>query len=226
MMLPSTPGPAYWTGVVGTSFGNDLLVMMAKAAIDGEKLGQRDSADLLAISFSSCDTIGHRKGPHSPEIHDVALSTDKVLTDLFNHLDKTVGMKNVLVVFTADHGVAPMPEYNQKYKMPGGRAPAKDVRDAVQKALVARYGPGDWVLGYSGPAPYLNHQLINSKKLAIEDVQDTAAAAARQLPYIARVFTREDLRRGMTHADLVGARVQNGFFYLRASDLCSNGLVP
>lgn len=219
MMLPSTPGPAYWSGVVGTSYGNDLLVMMAKAAIDGEKLGQRDSTDLLAVSFSSCDTIGHRKGPHSPEIHDVALSTDKVLTDLFDHLEKTVGMKNVLVAFTADHGVAPMPEYNQKHKMPGGRAAAKDVRDTVQKALAARYGAGDWVLGYSGPAPYLNHQLIASKKLALEEVQETAAAAARQLPYIARVFTREDLRRGMTHADLVGARVQNGFFYLRASDL-------
>ncbi|HNY39081.1 MAG TPA: alkaline phosphatase family protein [Bryobacteraceae bacterium] len=219
MMLPSTAGPAYWTGVVGTSYGNDLLVMMAKAAIDGEKLGQRDSTDLLAVSFSSCDTIGHRKGPHSPEIHDVALSTDKVLADLFAYLEKSVGMKNVLVAFTADHGVAPMPEYNQRFKMPGGRAAAKDVRDTVQKALVAKYGPGEWVSGYSGPAPYLNHQLIASKKLALDDVQDTAAAAARQLPYIARVFTREDLRRGMTHADLVGARVQNGFFYLRASDL-------
>ena len=219
MMLPSTPGPAYWTGVAGPSYGNDILGMMAKAAIEGEELGQRDSADLLAISFSSCDTIGHRLGPHSPEIHDVALSTDKVLTDLFDYLEKTVGMKNVLVVFTADHGVAPMPEYMKQRKMPGGRAAAKEVRDAVQKALIERYGPGDWVAGYSGPAPYLNHQLIASKKLSLEDVQNTAAAAARQLPYIARVFTREDLRRGMTHADLTGARVQNGFFYLRASDL-------
>ncbi len=219
MMLPSTPGAAYWTGVAGTSYGNDILGMMAKAAIDGEKLGQRGAADLLAISFSSCDTIGHRLGPHSPEIHDVALSTDKVLTDLFDHLEKTVGMKNVLVVFTADHGVAPMPEYMKQRKMPGGRAAAKDVRDAVQKALNERHGPGEWVAGYSGPAPYLNHQLIASKKLSLEDVQNTAAAAARQLPYIARVFTREDLRRGMTHADLTGARVQNGFFYLRASDL-------
>jgi hypothetical protein len=104
-------------------------------------------------------------------------------------------------------------------KMPGGRAAAKEVRDAVQKALVERYGQGDWVAGYSGPAPYLNHQLIASKKLSLEDVQNTAATAARQLPYIARVFTREDLRRGMIHADLTGARVQNGFFYLRASDL-------
>ncbi len=219
MMLPSTPGPAYWTGVAGTSYGNDILVMLAKAAIEGEKLGQRDAADLLAISFSSCDTIGHRLGPHSPEIHDVALSTDKVLAELFDYLEKTIGMKNVLVAFTADHGVAPMPEYMTKRKMPGGRAPAKEVRDAVQKALIERYGPGDWVAGFSGPAPYLNHQLIASKKLSLEDMQNTAAAAARQLPYIARVFTREELRRGMAHADLTGGRVQNGFFYQRASDL-------
>lgn len=219
MMLPSTPGPAYWSGVVATSYGNDILGDFAKAAIEGEKLGQRDAVDLLAISFSSCDTIGHRHGPHSPEIHDVALSTDKVLGELFEYLEKTVGMKNVLVAYTADHGVAPMPEYMVKHNMPGGRAPAKEVRDAVHKALVDRYGQGDWVLGYSGPAPYLNHQLIASKKLLLDDVQNTAAAAVRQLPYIARVFTREDLRRGMAHADLTGRRVQNGFFYLRASDL-------
>lgn len=219
MMLPSSAGPAYWSGVVGTSYGNDILGEFAKAAIEGEKLGQREAADLLAISFSSCDTIGHRLGPHSPEIQDVALSTDKVLGDLFDYLEKTVGMKNVLVAYTADHGVAPMPEYMMQHNMPGGRAPAKEVRDTVQKALVDRYGQGEWVLGYSGPAPYLNHQLIAGKKLSLDDVQSTAAAAARQLPYVARVFTREDLRRGMAHADLTGRRVQNGFFYLRASDL-------
>lgn len=219
MMLPSTAGPAYWSGVVGTSYGNDILGEFAKAAIEGEKLGQRDAVDLLAVSFSSCDTIGHRHGPHSPEIHDVALSTDKVLGGLFDYLEKTVGMNNVLVAYTADHGVAPMPEYMMKRNMPGGRAPAREVRDAVQKALADRYGQGEWVLGYSGPAPYLNHQLIASRKLTLEDVQSTAAAAVRQLPYIARVFTREELRRGITHADLTGRRVQNGFFYLRASDL-------
>ena len=219
MMLPSSPGAAYWAGVVGTSYGNDILGMMAKAAIEGEKLGQRDAVDLLAVSFSSCDTIGHRFGPHSPEIHDVTLSTDKVLAELFDYLEKTVGMKNVLVAYTADHGVAPVPEYLQKNKMPGGRFVTKDVTAVIQKALTDKYGPGDWVSWYSGAEPYLNQSLIASKKLVLDDVENTAAAALRQLPQIARVFTREELRRGLPNADLTGARVQNGFNYQRTADL-------
>jgi predicted AlkP superfamily pyrophosphatase or phosphodiesterase len=219
MMLPAQPGRPYWSGVVGTSYGNDLLALFAEAAIDGEKLGQRDAVDVLTISFSSCDTIGHRKGPHSPEIRDNAISTDRAIGRILGHLEKRIGLKNVLIVYTADHGVAPMPEFMAERKMPGGRAKEEDVLDAVQKSLAAKYGEGKWVVGKSGPAPYLDHALIAKKKLSIEEVQATAAQAVRELPYIARVFTREDLRRGHALSDLIGRRVQNGFFYLRASDL-------
>jgi predicted AlkP superfamily pyrophosphatase or phosphodiesterase len=219
MMLPGQPGRPYWSGVVGTSYGNDLLAMFAEAAIDGEKLGQRDAVDVLTISFSSCDTIGHRKGPHAPEIRDNAIATDRAVGRVLDHLEKRVGLKNVLVIYTADHGVAPMPEFMAERKMPGGRAKEEDVLDAVQKALTAKYGEGKWVVGKSGPAPYLDHALVARKKLSLDDVQATAAQAVRDLPYVARVFTREDLRRGQAVSDLIGRRVQNGFFYLRASDL-------
>jgi arylsulfatase A-like enzyme len=128
-------------------------------------------------------------------------------------------MKNVLVVLTADHGVAPLPELMEKRKMPGGRVQEEKVIEAVNAALAARYGAGKWVLGNSGPAPYLDHNLIASKKLNLEEVQNTAAQAVRALPYIARVFTREDLRRGLAPADFIARRVTNGFFYHRASDL-------
>ena len=74
-------------------------------------------------------------GPDSPEVHDVSVRTDQVLGKLFQFLDSKVGMRNVLVIFTADHGVSPVPEVNQARKMPGGRMPPHIVRDTVEAAL-------------------------------------------------------------------------------------------
>jgi arylsulfatase A-like enzyme len=171
------------------------------------------------MSFSANDTVGHSKGPDAPEVKAITIHTDKVLAKFFGYLDKRVGMSNVLVVLTADHGVAPMPEVMQGRRMPGGRMTEKTVLDAVTKALNEKYGEAKWVLGKSGPAPYLDHKLIEDSKLELAEVQGTAAAAVRKVPHISRVFLREELRLGLAPADQVGRRVQNGFYYQRAADL-------
>jgi hypothetical protein len=93
------------------------------------------------------------------------------------------------------------------------------VRQAVETALSQRFGPGKWVVGNSGPAPYLNHQLIREKNLDLAEVQRIAADAVRALPHIFRVYTRDQLASGRVLQDRVDRRVQNGFFYDRASDL-------
>ncbi len=202
-----------------SKFGNDIVELFAEAAIEGENLGGNGGTDLLSISFSVNDTIGHAKGPDSPEVKEISIRTDQVLARFFAFLEKRVGMQNVLVVLTADHGVAPLPELMQSRRMPGGRMTEKVVLDAIRKALNEKYGEAEWILGKSGPSPYLNHKLIADSKLDLEEVQQLAAQAVRQLPHIARVFTREELRRGQAMNDLAGRRVQNGFFYQRASDL-------
>lgn len=214
-----------WKGDLGyarmaeTLPGNDMVELFAEAAIEGENLGRDTGTDLLSMSFSANDTIGHAKGPDSPEAKAITLHTDKVLARFFDYLDKRVGLSNVMVVLSADHGVAPLPELMAERKMPGGRIPESTVLKAVTSALNARYGEAKWVLGKSGPSPYLDHKLIAASKLDLEEVQQTAAQAVRDLPHIARVFTREELRRGLAQNDMIGRRVQNGFFYQRASDL-------
>jgi predicted AlkP superfamily pyrophosphatase or phosphodiesterase len=133
--LPDETGAKLYRAVYGSPFGNELLEALAERAVVSEKLGQRDVTDLLAISFSSNDAIGHALGPDSPEVHDVSVRTDQVLGKLFQFLDGEVGMQNVLVILTADHGVSPVPEVNQARKMPGGRMPPRIVRDTVQAEL-------------------------------------------------------------------------------------------
>ncbi len=218
LTLPAA-GKDYWNKIGSTSYGNDIVALFAEAALASEKLGLNGGTDVLTVSFSSNDTIGHSKGPDAPEVRDVTIRTDLMIGRLLAAVDKQVGLRNTLVIFTADHGVAPLPELNQKRKMPGGRLTSKEVVATVTSALNAKYGEARWVAGVSGPGPYLDHTLIRAKGLNLEDVQNVAAAAVRAMPHIARVYTREELRRGVGSDDVALRRITNGFYYPRASDI-------
>ena len=103
-------GPKYHEALANSPFGNDLLLEFAKACVDAEALGTRDVPDLLVVSFSSNDLIGHTWGPDSQEVMDVTLRSDAIMADLLAHLDRRVGKDHYLLAVTADHGVCPMPE--------------------------------------------------------------------------------------------------------------------
>jgi hypothetical protein len=219
LKLPQKGEKNYYNLLDRSPFHNDLLELFAEAALDGEQLGSHDVTDVLSVSFSANDRIGHAVGPDAPQVRDIAVWTDRTLGRLLDFVDKKVGAGNYVAFLTADHGVAPLPEVMRDRRMPGGRIPEGAVLNAVQGALATRYGAGDWVVGKSGPAPYLNYKLIREKKLDLEEVENTAAAAVRELPHIYRVYTRWDLRRGNALDDMVDRRVRAGFHYQRASDL-------
>jgi hypothetical protein len=208
-----------YNAVYNSPFGNELLEAFAERAVEAEKLGQRGVTDLLAVSFSSNDAVGHGLGPDSPEVHDISVRTDQVLGKLFKFLDAKVGMANVLVVMTADHGVSPVPEVNQTRKMPGGRMPPRIVRDTVQAALAKKYGEGNWISSPSEHSLYLNLELIREKKLDRAEVNRAAAEAAMAIPHVARVFTREQLMHGAVLEDQISRRVMNGFYERRGADV-------
>jgi predicted AlkP superfamily pyrophosphatase or phosphodiesterase len=217
-LLASDPGRTLYDGIYNSAFGNDLLETFAEAAIDGEKLGQNGGTDILTMSFSSNDAVGHAKGPDSPEAHDICLRTDKAIGAFLDAVDKKVGLANTLVIFTADHGVSPVPEVNQQRNMPGGRL-GKTVSQALDKALADKYGQGRWVLASMGEFIYLDRALIESRKLKLDEVQDTAAKALLAVPHVDRVFTSEDLRHGRYNQDPIALRVAKGFNERRGGDL-------
>lgn len=209
----------YYDSLERTPWGNDIVEMFAEAAIEGEQLGKDDITDVLAVSFSANDRIGHSLGPDSAEVRDVSIQTDRLLGKFFAYLDKAVGAENYVVVLSADHGVAPLPEEMVKRRMPGGRMPERDVITVVSAALVKKYGAGQWVLGKSGPAPYLNHALMREKNLDSREVENIAADAVRTIPHIYRVYTRHELQEARVLDDMVDRRVRAGFHADRASDL-------
>ena len=94
-----------YNSIEASPFGNEIIEEFAERAVDAEKLGTHADTDVLCVSFSANDYVGHAMGPDAPEVRDMALRTDLVLDKLFQYLDKKVGLDNVLIVLTADHGV-------------------------------------------------------------------------------------------------------------------------
>jgi predicted AlkP superfamily pyrophosphatase or phosphodiesterase len=211
-------GAELYSAIDASPFANEMIERMAETAIQAEQLGQRDVTDLLAVSFSANDYVGHASGPDSPEVHDMAVQTDKVLEKLFRAINEKLGLDNVIVVLTGDHGVDPLPEVNTQRKMPGGRLPLGIVSKTVQAALVKKYGEGNWIVSNAEHSIYLNLELITQKNLSAADVDRTAAEAAVAIPHVFRVYTREQLLNGV-FPDEVSRRVMNGYFPRRGADV-------
>ncbi len=208
-----------FTTLESTPFGNELIEAFAERALAAEQLGTRESTDVLTVSFSSNDYVGHSYGPDSAEVHDVALATDRLLEKLFQAVERQVGADNYLVVFTADHGVSPVPEVNAARKMPGGRIDPASIKAAVQDALVKKYGPGEWVAGNWDLAVYLNQGLIAESKLDLGEVEKEAARAIQAMPHVSRVYTLQQMTQGGVLNDAVSQKVANGFHARRGPDV-------
>lgn len=101
-----------------TPVGNRLTADMAKAAIDGEKLGQGKTTDMITVSFSCTDALGHKVGTHNEKIHDLYVDLDHRLADFMSYLDAKIGKGQYLLFLTADHGAANNINMLQKHNIP------------------------------------------------------------------------------------------------------------
>ena len=217
--MPKEKGQPFYEAVYASPWGNEILLEFAGEVLRNERLGQRGPTDVFSVSFSSNDSVGHTYGPESPQVRDIARRTDRAIGALLERVDRAVGLRHTLVALTADHGVAPLPESMTTRSMPGGRLTNKELFGAIEKGLVARFGPGQWLLSTAGSSPYLNHALIDLLKLDAEEVRRVAARAAEAVPHVARVYTRDQLLRGQAGNDLIGRRVLRGFNAQRSGDL-------
>jgi arylsulfatase A-like enzyme len=184
-----------------------------------ENLGTGSKTDLLAVSYSSVDYVGHRDGPDSPEIHDMVTRVDKLIGALIEAAEARAGKGSVLVAFTADHGSTPVPEENQKRGLPGGRIVWNTYRMAAEKALNEKFGAGQWISFSADGVIFLAPDPIPGKKLDMAEIQKVAADAIRMQPHIARVYTKTQLAAGIPGNDPVDLRVRNGFYPARSGDI-------
>jgi predicted AlkP superfamily pyrophosphatase or phosphodiesterase len=226
------PGPRYYDAVVCSPYGNELLLALAKKAIDAEKLGTRATPDLLMLSFSSNDLIGHAWGPDSPEVLDVTLRTDLIVKELLDYLDKMVGKDKYALVMSADHGICPLPEVTAARKKADPLLPIPDAQrlDGVKFYLAAetflrqKFANGDdkveCIARRSSNSCYLNRNWIQAAGLKQEAVEQALANWAKKYPGILTTYTRTELLKNEpAPGDDVRQKVQLSFQPDRSGDV-------
>jgi len=184
--LDKTPDPA--DAIFATPLGNDLVLDVATAAIEHEQLGADAHPDLLVVSLSAHDYIGHGWGQESWEAWDAVLRLDRRLDRFLVDLDAKVGAGRWSMLVTSDHGASPMPA-----SLRGGRIEYAQIKDAANRAAVAELGPGDWIAAVKYPTVYLSNAALaqNPRNLAIATTK--IVYALRSFPGLARVEKSADL---------------------------------
>jgi predicted AlkP superfamily pyrophosphatase or phosphodiesterase len=158
-----------------TPFGNSFTTSFAIRLIKNEHLGKGDATDYLSICYSATDYIGHRFGPSSVEMGDAILRLDDDIKNLLTFLNDSIGKKNVLIYFTAAHGISEIPAVLEKNRIPSGYFQQNQALQLLRSYLNAVYGEGYWVKGYSEKQIFLNRTLIEDARLSLDDVQKKVA---------------------------------------------------
>lgn len=234
----TAPGQKFYTALDYSPFTNDILVSFAQEAIVNEQLGQDDDTDVLTLSFSANDYVGHRFGPYSQEVMDVSLRTDRNIATLLDFVDARVGLANTLVALTADHGVSPIPEHAAAMGLGGGRVPFATVMGKIQAGISARYNPQgktpdptlDYLLRFQEGTGwrewfinnniYFNYDALKRDGVDVEEFSQVVVRAALSVPGIARCFSRLQLLRGATSVtDPIERRALHGFYPSRSGDV-------
>lgn len=217
------PGKAYYDAVYTSPYGNELLSDLARLAIDRERLGADNIPDLLCLSFSSNDAVGHVWGPDSQEVLDITLRSDRLVRDLLRLLDEKVGKGRYVVVLSADHGVCSLPETLRARGIAAGRIDEKELLAGIEAFLSTRYGKvGEkerWIEAFASPSLYLNHKLLKARRLQPREIEDAVAGFMRKQPYIERAYTRTQLLAPPEANDSFGQAVRRSFFPDRSGDV-------
>ncbi|GAA0362255.1 alkaline phosphatase family protein [Bowmanella denitrificans] len=218
--MPTETDKDYYGMLAYTPFGDKLTAEFAKRLVIQGDMGKDEITDYLSVSFSVNDYVGHMFGPNSLEAEDNLLNLDRTLADFFSFLDKQVGLKNVLIALSADHGVDSIPEYKKSIGFAGFRGNTGKQFNAINQQLAKEFAiEGKLVRKTSMPFLYLDLDLIADKNLDIHAVQKAVAAHAAKLPGVARVFTRQQLMSEDLSFDPIASKVQNAYVPSRAGDV-------
>jgi predicted AlkP superfamily pyrophosphatase or phosphodiesterase len=217
------PGKLSYEALYNSPFGNEILLDLVKRAIDAENLGKHDTPDLLSVSFSGNDPIGHCWGPDSQEVLDVTLRSDLIVKELLAVLDAKVGKGRYTLVQTADHGVCPLPEVVRKQGKEADRILPSELGHSIETFLDSTYDNGrrqvSWLDDLVYPWVYLNQRTIQKFGLKQADIEEALAAWLKKQPGIQTAYTRTQLLKGVPADDDIGQAVRRSFHPERSGDV-------
>lgn len=204
--------------IATTPMGNTMTAEFAKLAIAAEQLGADNITDLLTISFSSTDYIGHSFGPNSIEAEDGMLRLDKDLGSLFDYLDTKVGKGQYTVFLSADHGVAHTPEFLTENHIPAGRSYFGALIKTLNNELNAKYKVNPLILSNDNYQLALDHGKIDSAGINETELLSWLEKRLYQEAAIDRAFPLEKLNTVPLPAT-IRKMINNGYYPRRSGDL-------
>ncbi|MDX1278524.1 alkaline phosphatase PafA [Oceanihabitans sediminis] len=201
-----------------TAYGNALTTDFAIAAIDGEQLGQDEITDVLALSYSSTDYVGHNFGVNSKEIQDTYLRLDKDIERLINTLDEKVGKGEYTLFLTSDHGAVDVPSYLQSVNIPAGYINSRDLRKNISEFAAKKFGASDLIENGSNNQIFLNRERIALLGLDLEAVQKALVDELITYKNIDKVYTATTMQNtGFSTG--IEELLQNGYNQKRSGDI-------
>lgn len=199
--------------------GNKLTEEIGKAAVEGERLGQRGETDMLTISFSCTDLIGHKYATHHPKTQEIYLDLDKRLADLFSYLDEKVGKGQYLAFLTADHGAANNILFSQQHGIPADGFWAEKVATALNNHLKTKFNTSkDILLDISNYKVFINHKCVDELGLNLDEVKKVAIDWLKKDKQYAYVVDLEHASEATVPA-IIKEKIINGYFRHRSGDI-------
>ena len=193
---------------------DSLTLQLALAGLEARELGASPTrTDLLAISLSTTDAVGHKYGPDSREIHDQVLRLDRYLQGFLDSLYRLRDSARVVIAFTADHGVAPYPggEVRSRYRTsPGGYADLRPLVTALHRAVIAA-GVDSSAFIWEAETLYLLPEPFKRAGVDRDSVARVYAAAASRVPGVLRAEAWADVARRSPRRDALTRRWQQMF---------------
>ena len=216
------PSEAFYNWLTGTPFVDSLTLSFATTALRSEALGLDRTTDLLCISLSATDAVGHDYGPLSQEMQDNLMRLDHELGLFFSDLDRQVGLENCLIALSGDHGVLPLPEELRRRGFETARITAEEWRGELRGALVEvaeqLHTQRPLLKKYEDDL-YLDYTAADSAGLTHAEFQRQVADKIKTLTMVSDVFTAGELASAdTTHRDYVEA-FRHAYFPGRSPDL-------
>jgi predicted AlkP superfamily pyrophosphatase or phosphodiesterase len=203
---------SFYEVIGSTTFANEYEFEFAKELMVYEKLGQGPATDLISISLSPNDILGHQVGPDSPEMQQMALDLDRQLADFLNFLGHQIGLANVWIALSADHGVSSLPDAVKKLHIPAANLNAGKLETEINKAIGAKFSPGHPAayvkLDY--PLAWLDQDAFTAVHVREHDAEEAVGEALKQTG-MRDYYTKSQLAAGAAPNTPLGRKYLNSY---------------
>ncbi|HXE90830.1 MAG TPA: alkaline phosphatase family protein [Terriglobales bacterium] len=212
VLRPPSASGKFKDSIGETPFATEYQLEFTRQLIQEEKLGSGPATDLLILSLSAPDYLGHDAGPDSPEMAAMILALDRQLSEFFAYLARQFGLANLWLVFTSDHGTAPLPATAAGLRLPGRNVDVSAFRNQANAALAARFGVrADFIAGIDWPVAYLSPDAFAATHLSEAEAEKAAGEALQKAGGWTGFFTRYQIENGVLPPTALGRRVAHSF---------------